>query len=256
MVGDKEMADFYFREERWKAGSQSLIRFVASFRMGARCSMDMSSDMKVIVIEEIQSCYARADFDILEVQTCFEMSSLRRKVRSLIQKYGLQLKDDYTTYFGLGLQYHDDKNPFFDAINSTDFSGQGKKIFNKRNEASFELDVIYQKFPRLQLSRGRILVAKPGFRMRPHTDGPWIMNLHIPLETNPLCRINVDQRSYYLPAMGNSFLVNATRPHAAFNRSNEERIHIVFPIGPPSFAHWTEEERRRFQDYYEMMGLS
>lgn len=208
-----------------------------------------------IDVSEFQAFYTKADFDILKIRTQFDITSLHQKVGLILSKYGLMRKDDFNRYFGLGLQYDDESNPLYDAINSTDYTGSSKKIHYKRNEISYQLDEIYKKFQSVKLSRGRILLAMPQFRMHQHTDGPFVMTLHIPIQTNENCLIVVNNNAYHLPATGDAYLLNATRPHYAINNSKEDRIHITFPIGPASFPNWNLEDLKKFSAYYEMMGL-
>lgn len=211
--------------------------------------------IETIEIKQLQEKYISGDFKIVRINTNFPISEFKTTIDQYIDKYGVVNKDGYPNYKAIALQYSDEANPFFDSVLSSDYSKAEKKIYYKKNALAHELGLIYSEFSSVRLSRGRVIVAEPGFKMVEHTDGAHIHTLHIPITTCEHAGIVVGGETYFMPADGSSYLLNATIPHSAFNHSkSESRMHITFPIGPPSFRNWKRSQINLFKHYFEMMG--
>ena len=75
------------------------------------------------------------------------------------------------------------------------------------------------------LGRVRILKKKPRSTLSWHRDPE--PRLHIPIITNPGCRMVIENNALHMPADGGVWIVDATKYHNAFNGGEEDRIHIV-----------------------------
>ena len=75
------------------------------------------------------------------------------------------------------------------------------------------------------LGRVRILKKEPMSTLSWHRDPE--PRLHIPIITNPGCRMVIENNALHMPADGGVWIVDATKYHNAFNGGEEDRIHIV-----------------------------
>lgn len=212
--------------------------------------------IEVISESEIQQRYYLGNFKVLKIETSFSISKFKSTIDRYIEMHGTQNKDGYSNYKAIALQYADQNNPFFDSIMSSDYSQSEKKIYNKRNDLALELIEIFNRLSFIRLSRGRVIIAEPGFKMVQHTDGAYINTLHIPITSDKKALLVIGDEEFYLPADGSSYLVNATIPHFAYNSSEyDSRMHITFPIGPPSFKSWKKSQINSMSQYFEMMKM-
>ena len=76
-----------------------------------------------------------------------------------------------------------------------------------------------------KLGRVRILLKEPRSTLSWHRDPE--PRLHIPIITNPGCRMVIDNVAQHLPADGTVTITNNTKYHNAFNGGEENRIHLV-----------------------------
>lgn len=212
--------------------------------------------IEVIAESDIQQRYYLGNFKILKIETSFPILEFKRIIDHYISNYGTRKKDGYQNYRAIALQYADQADQFFDSIMSSDYAQSTKKIYSKKNSLALELNDIFAKLDFIRLSRGRVIIADPGFKMVEHVDGAHINTLHIPIVTDENAKIVIDGEEFHLPADGSIYLVNATIPHYAYNDSVENsRMHITFPIGPPSFKKWKRSQIINMNKYFEMMQI-
>ena len=83
-------------------------------------------------------------------------------------------------------------------------------------------DIISSKY---KLGRVRILLKEPRSTLSWHRDPE--PRLHIPIITNPGCRMVIDNVAQHLPADGTVTITNNTKYHNFFNGGEQERIHLV-----------------------------
>jgi len=76
-----------------------------------------------------------------------------------------------------------------------------------------------------RLGRVRILLKEPRSTLSWHRDPE--PRLHIPIITNPGCRMVIDNVAQHLPADGTVTITNNTKYHNFFNGGEQERIHLV-----------------------------
>lgn len=201
-------------------------------------------------IKDIQKFYVENNFDILKIPLDIDFQKLKNDSFDIIQTEGLKDKDGHgKKYRGIGLQYEDEHNPLYDAIDQFVFiPDQGapthhrkQKIMAKKNKYGEKLDYLFSALHPLNAFRGRILSAGPDINMKPHTDGDFVLNIHVPLQSNPDCLFHIDGTPYYLEPDGSLYVVNARRVHHITNTSTEDRIHVIFTLNFFSFPQWSKE---------------
>jgi hypothetical protein len=78
---------------------------------------------------------------------------------------------------------------------------------------------------RFKIGRVRILLKEPRSTLSWHRDPE--PRLHIPIITNPGCRMVIENISKHLPADGSVTITNNTKYHNFFNGGEQSRIHLV-----------------------------
>ena len=76
-----------------------------------------------------------------------------------------------------------------------------------------------------KLGRVRILLKEPRSTLSWHRDPE--PRLHIPIITNPGCRMVIENIAKYMPADGTVTITNNKKYHNFFNGGEQERIHLV-----------------------------
>ena len=76
-----------------------------------------------------------------------------------------------------------------------------------------------------KLGRVRILLKEPRSTLSWHRDPE--PRLHIPIITNPGCRMVIENVAKHMPADGSVTITNNTKDHNFFNGGEQDRIHIV-----------------------------
>jgi len=224
-----------------------------------------------ISADQIQNYFFRDDFDLLKIKTSFSIDQITKDVKEILESSSLKSKDQRQDYEGIGLQYEDENNPLYDAVDQISYIPEAgvrhqmrpSKFIVKKNIYGEKLSYIYKEFEPNKLFRGRILNAKPNIQMKPHSDGNFVFNCHVPVISNPQCRIHVEGRPYYLEPDGSLYVLNAKKMHFVENSSAIDRIHLIFTMNFFSFKNWPEEtvnqfiidnqlekHRQRIYDYY------
>ena len=76
-----------------------------------------------------------------------------------------------------------------------------------------------------KLGRVRILLKEPRSTLSWHRDPE--PRLHIPIITNPGCKMVIEDVAKHMPADGKVWITNNTKYHNFFNGGEQNRIHIV-----------------------------
>jgi hypothetical protein len=76
-----------------------------------------------------------------------------------------------------------------------------------------------------KLGRVRILLKEPRSTLSWHRDPE--PRLHIPIITNPGCRMVIEDFAHHMPADGSVTITNNTKYHNFFNGGEQDRIHLV-----------------------------
>jgi len=86
-------------------------------------------------------------------------------------------------------------------------------------------DVYKTLSKKFKLGRVRILLKEPRSTLSWHRDPE--PRLHIPIITNPGCKMVIEDVAKHMPADGKVWITNNTRYHNFFNGGEQNRIHIV-----------------------------
>ena len=78
---------------------------------------------------------------------------------------------------------------------------------------------------KFKLGRVRILLKEPRSTLSWHRDPE--PRLHIPIVTNPGCKMVIEDVAKHMPADGSVWVTNNTKYHNAFNGGEENRVHLV-----------------------------
>ena len=78
---------------------------------------------------------------------------------------------------------------------------------------------------KFRIGRVRILLKTPRSTLSWHRDPE--PRLHIPIITNPGCRMVIDNVAQHMPADGSVTITNNTKYHNFFNGGEQNRIHLV-----------------------------
>ncbi len=97
--------------------------------------------------------------------------------------------------------------------------------FIKDFENTYFKNVYEELSKKFKLGRVRILLKEPRSTLSWHRDPE--PRLHIPIITNPGCRMVIEDVSKHMPADGSVWITNNLKYHNAFNGGEENRIHLV-----------------------------
>ena len=92
-------------------------------------------------------------------------------------------------------------------------------------ENTYFKDVYHTLKKRFKLGRVRLLLKEPRSTLSWHKDPE--PRLHIPIITNPGCKMVLEDVAKHMPADGSVWITNNTKYHNAFNGGEENRIHLV-----------------------------
>ena len=106
------------------------------------------------------------------------------------------------------------------AINEKDYTE-----FVKSLEDTYFKEVYDALSKRFKLGRVRILLKEPRSTLSWHRDPE--PRLHIPIITNPVCIMVIENVAQHLPADGSAYITNNLKYHNAFNGGEENRVHLV-----------------------------
>ena len=76
-----------------------------------------------------------------------------------------------------------------------------------------------------QIGRMRFLMKPPRSCLSWHRDPE--KRLHIPIITNPGCRMVIENESFHMPADGSIYITDNTKYHNFFNGGEIDRLHLV-----------------------------
>ena len=105
-------------------------------------------------------------------------------------------------------------------INETKYT----QLVSDFNDTYFEevYDILKKNF---KIGRVRILLKEPRSTLSWHRDPE--PRLHIPIITNPGCRMVIENIAKHLPADGSITITNNLKYHNFFNGGEQNRIHLV-----------------------------
>ena len=97
--------------------------------------------------------------------------------------------------------------------------------FVKEFEHTYFKEVFDRLKKNYKLGRVRLLLKEPRSTLSWHRDPE--PRLHIPIITNPGCKMVIEDVAKHMPADGKVWITNNTRYHNFFNGGEQNRIHIV-----------------------------
>ena len=88
------------------------------------------------------------------------------------------------------------------------------------------LEEVYNTLKKkFKLGRVRILLKEPRSTLSWHRDPE--QRLHVPIITNPGCKMVIEDIAKHMPADGSVTITNNTKYHNFFNGGEQDRIHLV-----------------------------
>ena len=91
-------------------------------------------------------------------------------------------------------------------------------------------DILSSKY---KLGRVRVLLKEPRSTLSWHRDPE--PRLHIPIITNPGCKMVIEDIAKHMPADGSVTITNNTKYHNFFNGGEKDRVHLVACVLENSF---------------------
>ena len=76
-----------------------------------------------------------------------------------------------------------------------------------------------------KIGRMRFLMKPPRSCLSWHRDPE--KRIHIPIITNPGCRMVIEDESYHMPADGSVYITDNSKYHNFFNGGETDRLHLV-----------------------------
>ena len=88
------------------------------------------------------------------------------------------------------------------------------------------LEEVYNTLKKkFKIGRVRILLKEPRSTLSWHRDPE--PRLHVPIITNPGCKMVIEDIAKHMPADGSATITNNTKYHNFFNGGEQDRIHLV-----------------------------
>lgn len=166
-----------------------------------------------------------------EAALSFSLPTIWDKVQSMPGV--LRAKDGEVYYRGVCLQCTStSEDPLYGELDQ-----RPPAALNQSERASFWNQIgenfafIQRFFPKeVVLTRGRILVADPGYIGQPHIDIDRELTVQIPIETNQWSHLVLGGNEFHLKADGSVYLLDTRRQHFVYNSGPTARVHCVFGV--------------------------
>lgn len=177
--------------------------------------------------------------DVQELKFDFDIDLLAKEIAMLMEKYPL-----HEHHHQLSLKHTsriEPRNLWYEGTGSLKYSFNGQSIpkeqekklsqdeftvLNKELNGTYIEEVHNILAKKYNFGRFRVMGMKPKKCMSIHVDSA--KRIHIPVLTHEYCKMMIDNVVYHLPANGNAYLTNTTKPHTAFNGTHDfYRIHLL-----------------------------
>jgi len=172
-------------------------------------------------------------FDITKLRTALEKVLKKKKFDNLnLKSFGAiplnQIPDDEESIKG-----HNIRGTYWTFPDETGKEAERDKPIDETKYTEITPDfkntyfeeVINTLKKKFKLGRIRILLKEPRSTLSWHRDPE--PRLHIPIITNPGCRMVIENIAKHMPADGSVTITNNTKYHNFFNGGEQDRIHIV-----------------------------
>lgn len=200
--------------------------------------MTASTDIKTISVEAVRDYYVSGDFRVLRLALELDVARLNCTLDEVLSAYVLVSKDGLLDYRAICLQYAEGGDRLYGSVASMLCDGESRPRTGRschRNEAGRLFDYVFDRLLPLRPIHGRILLARPGLRLRAHRD--YFPTLHIPIVSHPEAYLVVDGETFHLAADGCAYVVNSRLEHYMENRSVVDRYHLGFYLDRSSVFH-------------------
>lgn len=111
------------------------------------------------------------------------------------------------------------------------------------------INQISSLFPKDKIVRGELVNLLPGKSLTPHVDVYWFhresKRIHIPMLTNPLCKLSFEDRDYHLEP-GKLYEINNRIMHSGYNKGNTPRIHLILDFMPEEIFNLAVRSKQNF----------
>lgn len=182
----------------------------------------------------------RKDFNVLSFNLDLNMENIRNLSKNLLKIYKLKSYNNLKKYRGIGLQYSDDDNPYYDAVDPIIYIQNNQKIVNRNIRAidmvkinslgNNFLELFNQFSTNFIIYRSRFLETDPSHVLPDHSDGPDTFRIHFPIITDPRCIVLFGNEEYHLNISDCLYIMNTEKNHSIQNNSNISRVHLVLCI--------------------------
>ncbi len=129
------------------------------------------------------------------------------------------------------------------AISLRSIDGKEKSIYAGIGDESFSDTPLFEKSPyikeiaesfKCEKESIRFMKLSVGTNIREHTDlglsfGEGTIRIHIPIQTNEKVKFFVNKNLVQMLG-GETYYIDASKPHSAINKSNKDRIHLVLDL--------------------------
>lgn len=179
--------------------------------------------------------------DITKLDMLFDHAQIKQLVIDVFQQFETANKARFQTYGGIGLQYAEGFDEYYDTLQDLQHLQVKRRVhdgdFRHLNPIGQKFKFIFDQFAQqgIQLTRSRLLVARPGHLHEPHYD--YDFRIHIPVTTNPHCEAIFGNKTYHLDADGSCYLHNGYHRHTFRNHGQTDRIHFIAGIEGFSLLH-------------------
>ena len=172
-------------------------------------------------------------FDITKLRTALEKVLKKKKFDNLnLKSFGAiplnQVPDDEESIKG-----HNIRGTYWTFPDETGKEAERDKPIDETKYTEISPDfkntyfeeVINTLKKKFKLGRIRILLKEPRSTLSWHRDPE--PRLHIPIITNPGCRMVIENIAKHMPADGSVTITNNTKYHNFFNGGEQSRVHLV-----------------------------
>lgn len=150
-------------------------------------------------------------FDVIELNVEFDYPELKKRSLMLFNQ-----EKKFAEWF------YNNKAFYQITLRHAKESGHDLSFFDKFLSSIH--DALPENFHGYNPHDATITSLRPGYCYESHTDR--MLVIHVPLSTNPHCRIKLEDKSYYFEE-GRVYLVNTSKMHTAWNAGDTDRIHFL-----------------------------
>lgn len=184
--------------------------------------------------------------DVKKLKYNFNIKELQDSVEQLLQNVSLHKHHNQISLKHTELDY--EKDLWYEGTGSLtykfgeNFIVDGKLVENEIKLEQHQFKVLNEQLKNtyiehvydciskdFEFGRFRLMGMSHKKCMSIHTDKT--KRIHIPVVTNENCLMIIDNTVHHMPADGNAYLTDTTKPHTALNANhNFMRLHLLFDL--------------------------